>query len=56
MKKEISKKQLRKNRLWATMLAGLGFLTVFIDGDATAFVFLLFIASFAFFNTSIEIH
>lgn len=56
MKKRLSKKQIAKNRLWAVMLATLGFLTTLIDGDATAFIFMLMIAMFAFFSTSVEIH
>lgn len=49
-------KQIMKNRLWALLLVFLGFLTIFIDNDATAFVFTLILALFVVCNDTVEIH
>lgn len=50
------KKQIIKNRLWALLLMFLGYLTIFIDGDATAFIFFLIIGLIVFFNEEVIIH
>ena len=39
-----------KNKAVALALAGIGYVSTFIDGDATAFVFLLFLAVPLFFT------
>ena len=50
------RKQIMKNRLWATLLAFLGYLTTLIDGDSTAFILLLLIALTVFFKEDVVIH
>lgn len=47
--RNIFKKDLLVNKLFATLLIALGWLTTLIDGDGTAFVLLAFVGVGVFF-------